>query len=283
MRQARSKLRWRWLVSDIDGTLVDSDQELIDRNRRAVKRFHRAGGELLLATGRMEAAASHFVHELDVRMPAILYNGARVFDFSTGTVLMDRTLSMADSSMVLGAHGDLPGVMAYVAFVDGTAYVVEGGPTYDEYAAKDRIDLVHLESWNQLPGHPVTKILLIAEPDSMAALEHALRAGLRQARLVRSEHTYLEVLPAGATKGTALRWLAADRGVALHNIAAIGDNLNDVEMLEEADLGVAVGDGIPRLKEVADSVTCACKFGAVAETIDFMLASNTALKEEAAG
>jgi hydroxymethylpyrimidine pyrophosphatase-like HAD family hydrolase len=88
---------------------------------------------------------------------------------------------------------------------------------------------------------------------------------------VRSEATYLEVLPEGATKGTALRALAASHGVPLEQIAAIGDNPNDIDMIAAAGLGVAVGDGHPDVRAAADVVVGACADGAVADVVNLAL------------
>ncbi|MEV4256461.1 HAD hydrolase family protein, partial [Spirillospora sp. NPDC049652] len=76
----------------------------------------------------------------------------------------------------------------------------------------------------------------------------------------------------GATKGAALRELAAARGVPLAEVAAIGDNPNDIDMIRAAGTGVAVGDGHPDVLAAADVVVAACAVGAVADLVDRVLA-----------
>ncbi|GAA3617625.1 hypothetical protein GCM10022419_123870 [Nonomuraea rosea] len=91
---------------------------------------------------------------------------------------------------------------------------------------------------------------------------------------VRSEATYLEVLLAQATKGTALRELALARGVPTGQVAAIGDNPNDLDMITAAGLGVAVGGGHPEVRAAADVVARACADGAVAQVVELAFQRN---------
>jgi hydroxymethylpyrimidine pyrophosphatase-like HAD family hydrolase len=83
--------------------------------------------------------------------------------------------------------------------------------------------------------------------------------------VVRSEPTYLEILPAGVNKGAALSKVSEITGVPLSDMAAFGDSNNDVEMIEAAGLGVAVGNALDNLKAVADYVAAADNGLGVAE------------------
>ncbi|MBD2893347.1 Phosphatase YwpJ [Actinomadura sp. RB99] len=265
-----------WIVTDLDGTLVGRDLRIVDANLAALRRFTGAGGSVVVATGRSEESALPYYRELGLATPAILYNGARIVDLSTGAVLYRRCLSAAAWARLTLLFDEMPDGVWPVAFSGGRAHIRSAGAAPSaalaEYARRDRIALARVGSWGELPFDEIIKVMLICDrPGLVGAAETAL-AGFAAdpgtgVTLVRSEATYLEVLPAGATKGTALRELAALRGVPMDRIAAIGDNPNDLDMIQAAGLGAAVGDGDPGVRAAADVVVADCAAGAVADLV----------------
>ncbi|MEU8800206.1 Cof-type HAD-IIB family hydrolase [Spirillospora sp. NPDC048819] len=257
-----------WIVTDLDGTLVGRDLKIVEASLAALRRFAAAGGTVVIATGRGEEAALPYYRTLGLTTPAILYNGARVVDLSTGAVLHRRCLSVVVWAKLTSLFGELPEGVWPVAFSGGRAHVRATSPTLAEYARRDGIGLTEIGSWGELPFDDIIKVMLICDrPELMDPAERTVSEAIPGATLVRSEDTYLEVLPTGATKGTALRELAAARGVALAEIAAIGDNPNDLDMIQAAGLGAAVGDGAESVRAAADLVVGACADGAVADLV----------------
>lgn len=256
-------LRYPWLVTDLDGTLVDRDLRIPQRNLDAIARYQAAGGVVTIATGRNERSARRYHEQLGLDTPMILYNGARVVDVATGNRLLDLRLDAAWP--VVERHGlpDLPATVGVVGFHDLEAYLLKPARALSEYARRDQIELRD----SPLPGCP-TKLMLIGEsPDDLSGVHETITRALPGVRLVSSEKTYLEVLPAAADKGSALRRLAARAGVPLESIAAIGDNPNDLELIRTAGLGAAVGDGHADLLHAADAVVAPCSQGAVADLV----------------
>ncbi|MFC4908052.1 Cof-type HAD-IIB family hydrolase [Actinomadura gamaensis] len=262
----------RWIVTDLDGTLVGRDLRIPAANVAALRRFADAGGEVVIATGRTEESALPYHRELGLATPAILYNGARVVDLATGDVLYRRCLASASWAKLTLLLDDLPEGVHVVAFSDGRGHVRDEGAALRDYAGRDGIALARVASWGELPSDGITKVMLVcADAALMDPAERAVAATVPGVTLVRSEATYLEVLPEGATKGAALRELAAARGVPLAEIAAIGDNPNDIDMIRVAGTGVAVGDGHPDVRAAADLVVAACADGAVADLVGRLL------------
>lgn len=262
-------LRWPWLVSDLDGTLVDRELRLVPRSVQALREYRDRGGVVVLATGRNEPSAGRYHRELGLDTPMILYNGARIVS-ANGAVLRGLDLGDAWHRLRAGLLGDLPAGVGAVAFVGRDAHRVRDAPALADYARRDRLPLLD----SPVPeGAAVTKLMLIAAaPDALSGLEADIGRFAPGLPLTRSESTYLEVLPTGATKGNALRWLAGEHGVPLDRIAAIGDNPNDVDMLAVVGLGAAVGDGHPAVRAAADLVTVGCAEGAVADLVRRLLA-----------
>lgn len=257
-----------WLVTDLDGTLVDRQMRIVPRNARALARFREAGGTVVIATGRNEESAGRYHAELGLDTPMILYNGARVVAPATGERLLD--LHLGDTWPLLAGSviPALPAGVGAVGFSGHAAYVLRDAPALVDYARRDGIAL----SDAPVSG-PVTKIMLITPTPGMDGLTDLVRVQAPDVRLLQSESTYLEVLPRHAGKGAALRFLAARNGIPLHRVAAIGDNPNDLDMLLAAGLGAAVGDGHPSVRDSADMVMSPCADGAVADLVDHLLTS----------
>jgi hypothetical protein len=163
----------------------------------------------------------------------------------------------------------LPAGVGAAAFAGTEAYAVRPAKVLERYALRDGIRLC---AGPPPAGAPVTKVLLVGPESGLDGLAAQVNQACPRLTLVQSESTYLEVLPAGATKGAALAWLARRHGVELSRVAAIGDNPNDVDMLRTAGLGAAVGDGHAQVRAVADYVTGPCADGAVADLVDRLLA-----------
>ncbi|MCK2217092.1 HAD-IIB family hydrolase [Actinomadura sp. ATCC 31491] len=256
----------RWIVTDLDGTLVGRDLAMVPASREALRRFQRAGGEVVLATGRMERSARPYYDELGLDAPAILYNGAATVNLATGDVLRARNLPAAAWKTLLGLFGDLPAGVYPVAFSGGEALAVHDAPELRDYARRDGITLRDPGDWAALPPDEITKCMLIGGPFPELDIPGTVT--------VRSEATYLEVLAEQATKGTALRELAAAGNVPLEQIAAVGDNPNDRDMITAAGVGFAVGDGHPDVVAAADVVTRACAAGALVDVVELAFRSN---------
>ncbi|MDL4813677.1 Cof-type HAD-IIB family hydrolase [Actinomadura opuntiae] len=266
-----------WIVTDLDGTLVGRDLRIVDANLAALRRFTGAGGSVVVATGRSEESALPYYRELGLTTPAILYNGARIVDLSTGAVLYRRCLSAAAWARLTLLFDEMPDGVWPVAFSGGRAHTRSESAALAEYARRDRIGLARTGSWGELPFDEIIKVMLICDRPDLVDAAGTVLAGFASdagtgVTLVRSEATYLEVLPAGATKGTALRELAALRGVPMDRIAAIGDNPNDLDMIQAAGLGAAVGDGDPGVRAAADVVVADCAAGAVADLVARVMA-----------
>lgn len=263
----QQQLRYRWLFTDLDGTLLDQQQQVPVVNREAIAAFRQAGGRIAFATGRIEAATAAYIKELNIVEPCILYNGARVVDPTTGAVLWSRELPGGVAQQVANLLASSALQFHAVYYSGGEACVREITPPVAEYAAKERIEL-HVDPALSVVRGPVTKVLMIGPEAKRDQLHDLLQTKLDGIHLVSSEPTYLEVLPEGCNKGEALRWLSGELGFQLEETLAIGDNMNDFEMLQTAGLGVAVANAVPGLHAAADAVVKPGPVGGVAEAIE---------------
>lgn len=260
------------LFSDMDGTLIHKES-ISEENKRAVRRLIEAGGEFSVATGRSEVTVHPFVDQLPLTLPAVLYNGAAVYDFRTGTFL-NRIYLPRDvfEGFALLAKRDFP-EMTIQAFTGGPAVLLSAPENTDPYILREKQAVRHADRPQDCDD--CFKMVFYGQPDRLAELETAFRQHAQGGyACTYSAPFYFEVLPVGATKGSALIWLMERLGKELTAVAAIGDFDNDVSMIQAAGLGAAPADAQPCAREAADVLTAPHTCHAVADLIErYMLPS----------
>lgn len=247
------EVRYRLIVLDVDGTLVDRVRRISPDTLRALQAAQASGIRVTLATGRMLASALPYAREIRADAALILYNGARIQDPTTGTILYsaplprDQALRGLRLARRLGLHANL--------YLGEGIYIAEISEISLESARKDGVEQIpvgDLAAFLEAQSEDPVKILLIGPGERLEAFAEAYCAGTRDLpHLVRSEPTYLEILRRGVTKGAALLRLCAHLNIPPSAAVAFGDNLNDLEMIQAAGLGVAMGNAHADLKRAA--------------------------------
>lgn len=258
---------FRLLVADIDGTLLNSRREITAGVLEAVRAAQARGVRVCLATGRIWASAQRYFLALGADPPAILYNGGMVYDFRADRVLRRVSLAQEHARAVLEFLREMPRVQPHL-YVGDRVYTGRINEHTEYYRRKDGVEVEEVgDLLTFLPSDPM-KILIIG---ARADLDRAM-AGIRALPLpinaVFSEETYLEILPAGSSKGAALEVVAEALGIPLAQVIAVGDNLNDLEMIRLAGLGVAMGNASEPLRAQADYVTASNDDEGLREVID---------------
>lgn len=286
-----AEMQYRLLVADIDGTLVrvvPERQGPGDASRpiplvpaetlAAIREIRKRGVRFLLATGRMWASARRFFEMVEADPPAILYNGAMVYDFATGEVLYRRHVPLATARSVLSLLRSFPEVQPHV-YVDDRVYVGHINWLTEEYQRKDSIPVQEVGDLLEFLEADPVKILIIGERAHLEQLAGAIRRLPGDpVNFVFSEPTYLEVLPPGTSKGSALQYVAGALGIPREAIVAVGDDLNDLEMIRYAGLGVAMADAPEGLRAEADYVCATVEEGGLKEVIErFLLGGSRGL------
>lgn len=257
-------MKKRLMVTDMDHTLLDEDSRLSPENLAAIRRHVEGGGLFTVATGRAPAAIRVFPELLPyINLPVVTGNGGQVVDLAGGDRLMWAwTLPGEVCALAAEALERFPtlGAVAYFA-LDGffsfrVTPEVEGLIAKEGRPAPLRTVADSPKPWNKTLMTGAHGFL----EEVRAWLDERLD-GL--GRTVFSEETYLEILPLGVSKGAALRKILELEAIDPGEMVAVGDALNDREMLELAGLGVAVANAAPALKAVAKAVVCSNKEHAV--------------------
>lgn len=265
-------MTYKLFVTDLDGTLLNAQHTLSARVQHAFLQAKQQGKFVTFATGRNFTSSLPIMQTLPPNVPVILYNGARVETLLPRQTLYAKNLRNEQALKAFALQQQFH--MEMLLYLDDDIFVSDVTPAIQEFM---NIALAPCTPVGDLPrflgDRDPIKLLAIGQPEELARYARAYRALDSDAVLVCSQSHYLEILPSGVSKGNALKYLADYLDVPLQEIIAVGDNLNDVEMLSEAGLGVAMGNAHPDLKKVADHVTDSNDNDGVATLIERYLLS----------
>ena len=259
--------RPKLVALDLDGTLLSSRHTISERNQRAIRALRDQGVMVLICTGRPIRRAVAYARELDLCDLAILYNGAVVYDFNQDKASYQLCLSQTDTLAVIDTLRErFPGASETVETVDGwytnpTRYDAMDEPSVLPSGVGDVRDFV----CNGV-GESTVKCLFSHGDIDAPTLASAID-GLPVYR-TWSSPTMLEVMARGVNKQVALERVATEFGIDRSEIAAFGDQNNDVEMLSWVGYGVAMGNAADDVKQAADAVTASNDEDGVAEGLE---------------
>ncbi|MBN2476651.1 MAG: Cof-type HAD-IIB family hydrolase [Pirellulales bacterium] len=275
--------RYRLLAIDIDGTLVNSNDELTPATQAALVRAGQAGIHVVLATGRRYSRTLHLVEPLAIDVPLVTASGALVKDPATHETLyraeFDRQV-LCEALAVVRRRGYDPVLCADTYTQGFDFYYPRAGvesPELAEYLALNpnsgrlRPELV------DDPPPDVFNGFVMGTSAEMSALEAELQRqlpGKLYTHVLRSPRYagYMcELSPAGATKWWAIQRLAAAWSIDEASICAVGDDVNDIPMIRAAGLGVAMGNALQAVKAAADRIAPTHDENGVAEVVEWLL------------
>jgi Cof subfamily protein (haloacid dehalogenase superfamily) len=244
---------YRLVVVDLDGTARSRLRGITPGVRAAVAAARERGVRVCVATGRMWRSAEPWVRMLGADPPVILYNGGQVLDFETGQTLYERRLSESTARAALELVLRDPEVQPHL-YVDDRVLVERPHPLTDAYTADDGLTADVVQSFEPFLVAGPQKVLVIGTRRRVEALQRSFRDSALPVHAVQSEPIYLEVLPPGVSKGEALRAMLEMLRVSATETIAVGDNWNDLEMIEAAGLGIAMGNAPEGVRARADYV-----------------------------
>ena len=257
----------RLVAIDLDGTLVDDRNVVSPRVASAIAAARAGGVEVAIATGRMFRSALNFAQELSLTAPVICYQGAQIRDPRTGTVLHERLLERRHAAAVIefaagrGVHVN--------AFAGDELYMAEltaEGRFYCRLSGIEPHLVGDLSTWLD---RDLIKLVLVTDQSQSRNLVQDLSAGVpAEINVTRSHPRLVEAIDGRVNKGDALSRLSRIMDIPISQIMGIGDNLNDLPLVEAAGFGVAMGSGAEETKAAADFVTAPYAEDGVAVAIE---------------
>ena len=262
--------KYKMICLDIDGTLLTSDHTISKNTKEIIKVVSKEKQiPVVLVSARMPKGIFFLQDELNIQEPIICYSGALVLD--KDYALMNITIPLSEVKQVyncaktVGAHISL--------YKDNEWYIDE----MDQWA-KQESDITNippsivsfnelLNVWDKENSGP-NKILCMSETDNIKILQTKLQSNFsNKLNIYPSKPTYLEIMPNNVSKTSAIELLCRKYNITNSEVIAIGDNYNDINMIEYAGLGIAMGNAPDQVKQYANYVTLSNDEDGVAEAI----------------
>ncbi|GLI84501.1 Cof-type HAD-IIB family hydrolase [Rossellomorea marisflavi] len=276
------------VASDMDGTLLNEKQEISEGNKEAILKAQQAGIEVIVATGRSYEEASYVVKEAGIDCDIICANGAEVRDADGEIVYQagigdDRSRQIAAELNELGIYFEVyTNQGTYTEdYEKGIDLIIDifktSNPDVSEaqvrQAAKERYDegrINVVEDYEVLfedSEHLVFKFLVFSKDREKLQQAQSVLTELKDLAVSSSGKNNLEINSIHAQKGVALEKVLSSKGLNVKDAMAIGDNLNDLSMMKVVGRPVAMGNGLPEVKEFCSHVTATNREDGVAKAI----------------
>jgi HAD superfamily hydrolase (TIGR01484 family) len=261
---------YRLVATDLDGTLLRSDDTVSERTRDALAAAAAQGAAHLVVTGRAVPWTRHILDELGYEGLAVCGQGAQVYDAGARRLLTSVTLDRQLAGVALAKIEAEVGPLHLAASRDGLDGEVLAGPGY---ALTGRLPAVPFTDAGDLWAAPLNKIYIqhpTLSDDELA--EAATRAAGGFVTVTMAGAGIVELLPLGLSKATGLSLAARRLGVKAAETIAFGDMPNDLPMFAWSGRGVAMANAHADLKAVADEVTASNDEDGIAVVLERLLA-----------
>ena len=256
-------MSYKLFVADMDGTLLNDDKKLSDKDVQTIKKLQDFGIKFAVATGRHDSMIKSYLKHLDLQVPVISCNGAIVREPFSDQIFLSEALPAAQSLQVIEickernadfhiyGHESIIGEklnrkMLYYHNLNQTLPPEEQTKLVKVPDCKDAV---------LNDSEPLYKFLIISDrnKDLLDIMDDV--AKIEGLTVCQSMPKLCDVMKEGVTKAYALQKLSESLGIKRKEIVAIGDQLNDIDLIEYAGLGIAVANAEDTLKEKADIVT----------------------------
>ncbi len=268
------------IALDLDGTLLSSDKRLSDENAAALESAAESGVEIVPATGRFYRGMPQNIRELPYIRYVISVNGAQVYDIERDKTVCSSEIPWERAVSVMERLDGLD--VIYDCYQDGWGWMTQA--LYDraeEYAPsvhnlemikKLRTPVPELKSYLKEQAKGVQKIqIFFRDMELRAKMLKQFPKEFPDLVVTTSIVNNIEINSREATKGIALKKLAAFLEIPIEETMAFGDDLNDITMLKEAGIGVAMENAYEEVKKSADYITLDCNESGVAYAMKHFL------------
>lgn len=259
-------MRYKMVCIDMDGTLLGKKRRVSKESKDIIKRAYDKGVEIVVTTGRIYNDAAYYSHFLGVQSPVIAANGAIIREKYTDEVIYENSISQEvclELVNILKRRNmhfhfyttDSIYCSNYLNKLAAELFMTkEVG--YDNFKINYHI-IKSIDEWKKIfkNNNKITKCIAFSlKSKKMVKFKEDLD-GLDSIVYFGSGSHSVEINNRGVSKGKAVKVLATHYGFNKDEIICIGDNENDISMIEYAGLGVAMGNAIEEVKDVADYIT----------------------------
>lgn len=272
---------YKLAVLDIDGTLIDNKGNISKKTIQTISEVQQSGGIVTICTGRNVRKALPIAKKAGIKVPIGCIDGAILIEPETKNIVEGLELSQYEINLILSA------AQSKQAFVElNTGYIYhkfaenENDYCYDIFNKRTPIGRIksymggvrYIKNFMQLKAiaSPIYQIVIAGKTDVISEIKHSIQQGDCSNIDIR-EHLwdrYLFISRKGGNKASGVKRLCNYFHVSMSETITIGDDRNDIDMLEEAGLGIAMGNAQEDIKKVADYVTASNEQNGVALALE---------------
>lgn len=253
------------IAIDLDGTLLSSDRKLSEENKKAIKKAKEKGIQIVLCTGRPLRSMKHYLSELDLLDDgdlAITYNGGLIQQTKTGEIIKQITFNRSESLDIykLGQELKMPVNFIDLDYVYEPPYLINAHSSYvstNSDIPKDQaLKFVDVDM-DKLPDpFTINKIVMSRPTEELDQIIPKIPKSYHEKyNIYKSQPFILEFLPQYVDKGYSMRVIGELLGLEKAEIMGIGDQENDLSLVQNAGFGVAMGNAIDIVKQEAEFIT----------------------------
>ena len=285
---------YKLIAIDLDGTLLNSYGEISDENKKAIKMALDKNVEIVLTSGRTINSIKNFANEVSANKYLISGNGALIYDIQKEEVIYDKYMDKSkvlkvieiceENSIYYSVYTDKSGIITKSLNYNILFYHNENMNKPDnkkininitqniyEYVKKSEIDKfskISICDKDKIIFSSIIKKLRNIKKVDVLDVAHMSRKIIRTGTLnVPVEYYYTEIINEHVNKWEAIKFLINKLNIKPEEVMTIGDNINDKEMLENAGLGVVMGNSAPYIKKMGNVVVADNNSNGVAEAI----------------
>lgn len=243
----------KMIATDIDGTILKWGLDFTPAMKNCVEKLKQSGIKLVLVTGRMHCATLPVAKELGLDTPIISYQGGLIKDCHNNTLYQKNLSNDYAKEIIQWARKNNIHINLYL---DDQLYVEEDNDIVKSYTDGKFIDYT-VCNFDNLEIENVNKILAIdlTDAEKVTGWVNELKEKYPDLYIVKSTPYFCEIGCSDAKKSLGVHHLCNMWGIKLEEVLTIGDQNNDIDLVQCGGIGVAMGNGTPELKECADFIT----------------------------
>lgn len=266
---------YKLVAIDIDGTLLNSKGEMTDRTKQVLRKASEQGIYIVLTSGRLTDTVEKFCNEIGADKYLIAENGASIINLQTKKLEFSKYISKDVVNKVLDICDE--NNIYYMVYTNKELIVknikhmamffykqnynpnariktIVSGRDYINAVTDNFTKLMICDEDRAIYNNIVAKLSKIPEIDVLPVPHISNKQLELDGKETVLEYSYADISAKGTNKWTAIKELMTKLGISENEVIAIGDNINDIKMIENAGLGVAMKNGSPHVRALADVV-----------------------------
>lgn len=263
-------MKIKLIASDMDDTLLNKDCQISQRNVKAINSAITEGKIFLIATGRMYVSVRPYAEKLGLDVPLVTYNGALVKGSCSGKVFYEHKMKLATAKEVL-EYCQEKGYYVQL-YIGDSILIKEENECSRMYSRISGIQTTAIGNEVFFPQEAPYKILVMTKSDEFTRVWHEFAEKFSgKLDVTSSKDNFLELMEPGVNKWEAVKSVALSYNISPEEIMCIGDSNNDIKMIANAGVGVAVANAKDSVKEHAKIITASNDNDGVAMVIESIL------------